>query len=295
MAILGQALTGVLLAAWMPVVMTAIMCLSDSPRYEPTLTAYSIAAALVLYPALIGFVYYAKNWTFVILPPLPFLLLTALIPLGAAVFLFYSPIRMKLKGIRAHGVSVVGGSLYLDGQRIPEADPGSFADIGFGYSKDKNRVYFFREVLPGADPSRFRKLNDSKDDYTFRDDAHVYQGGRAVAGADPGTFRILKDGFARDRARVFHLGEPVEGVDAESFAYLDYGYGKDKNRVYAFFTPSGAQMFRVQELEGADPATFTTLPEAAGGFSSAPNEAREKRPDAQDKNHRYRRGRILQP
>lgn len=183
--------------------------------------------------------------------------------------------------------------MFLDAEKIPNADPGSFVNLEKGYSKDKNHVYFHREIVDGVDPSQFRKINDDLNDFGFRDETRVFVGAKFVEGADPDTFRIEGEVY-RDKKNVYWLGRVQKEIDVSSFKYLGLGYGKDNKRVYQFGSQGGGADGKLTVLVGADAATFEII-SGASGLTSVPTSESLRTPDAKDKNNQFRNGKVLSP
>jgi len=148
------------------------------------------------------------------------------------------------------------------------------------YNKDKNHVFFNCQIIPGADPKTFERIYFpwAKDAYSvFYENNNLH--------VDPNTFVLFRDkrkdnpimiykpseGIARGGDTVFAGGQAVAGVDIKTFEFLDSAYFKDRNHVYWFADP----------INGADPSTFQMI-------------YGQKTYDAQDKNHRYFGGEIVQ-
>ncbi|HVV39371.1 MAG TPA: hypothetical protein VHD31_03590 [Candidatus Paceibacterota bacterium] len=146
------------------------------------------------------------------------------------------------------------------------ADPQTFQVVGMFYTKDATHVW--TTYTGPADPEPPRLVD-----------------------ADPATFQLVQDGFeygihARDKNNLFWGGDNVtpDGFDIASMQIIgnaggdivEHVYIKDKDAVYAAFLGS-----KFQKVSDADPATFILAP----GQSTY---------DAQDKNHKYLRGKIVE-
>jgi len=167
------------------------------------------------------------------------------------------------------------------------------------YSKDLVYVYYNGAVVQGANPYAFKiigrpRVTLTPDDYYAADTEHVFYNGTLVKYADPDTFVFLLDkdrnptDYAKDKDRVYntYLGTVIKKADAGSFVALNYWYGKDKNSVYSM-TQNGAYDSGRFPIKGADPATFVAVTDPAYCRGDCTF-------DAQDKNHRYLRGVIVQ-
>ncbi|MDT5009667.1 MAG: hypothetical protein QOH57_1284 [Mycobacterium sp.] len=181
----------------------------------------------------------------------------------------------------AAGYHVSGGTVYYlnafpgEAFEIGGADAASFQAFDTTYARDKSRVYFDGNVLPGADAPSFELL---KRGGFGKDRNHVYRNGRSVSddpahfelldgelskdssavywsdgrvlSNDPGHFVIISDNdhylFTRD-TRVVHVnGNPIRGADPATFRVLQGAYAEDGRRVFYFTDP----------IEDADRASF---------------------------------------
>lgn len=139
-----------------------------------------------------------------------------------------------------------------------------------GYSTNGQSIYCDGKPLPGADMKTFVPIWSSvaNGNYPYRyakDDAHVYYNCEVVPQADPATF-----------VSIF-MNEP-DG---------DYtNYSKDKN--YVFHDSPGVAPTIVV---GADPTTFQSVALSDQPFESCGTNCMF---DAQDKNHKYYQGKIVQ-
>jgi DKNYY family len=194
---------------------------------------------------------------------------------------------------------------------VTGADPNTFATIpNSGLAKDKYHVYQYGfqvedaySVVSGADPTTF-SYNVQTD--ISKDKTHVWAGGALdglnltpIQNVDPATFRALNIDYSKDAYHIyygdidsgsltpitadlasFNLYYPIYRYDDPELAagyrsVVDYAY--DKNFVY----------YDGQVIPGADVATFTPVPGLCANDSSCTY-------DAQDKNHKYLQGRVVQ-
>ena len=58
---------------------------------------------------------------------------------------------------------------------MTEADTPTFKNLDYFYAKDKNNVYYGSEIIIGADPKSFKKL-----DNVWMDKSNTYERGRKV-------------------------------------------------------------------------------------------------------------------
>ena len=167
------------------------------------------------------------------------------------------------------------------------------------YSKDLVHVYYKGIPVPNANPYTFKiigrpRITLTPDDYYAADKEHVFYNGVLVKYADPDSFVFLLDkdrnptDYAKDKDRVYntYLGTVIKNADAGSFVALNYWYGKDKKTVYSM-TQNGAYDSGRFPIKGADSATFEVVADPAYCRGECVF-------DAQDKNHRYLRGVIVQ-
>lgn len=199
------------------------------------------------------------------------------------------------------------------------------------FAKDANHVYdtWNGMVVAGADPQTFSVLADLQDDPegdrgTFaKDENHVYVASAdaypngIIAEADAATFVYVGQGILKDKNQLYTIGNgnpntslvkdiasfvwvggpwfkddsqgycgnggqepPLAAlpVDVPTFKGLSDYYAKDSQHVY-FYSDLIASPCEV--LAGADPSTFTVV----SGQSTY---------DAQDKDHTYLRGKVVQ-
>ena len=132
--------------------------------------------------------------------------------------------------------------VFYKGNEIPGADPATFEQMQWAYSRDKNGVYLFTCRLEGANPATLRLLEGS----WSKDDQYVYHGHQRVE-ADAASFRFIGDSWAIDNSSAYHaltwisLGcennghlqvEVFKDIDRETFEVVDAFKAKDKSGVY---------------------------------------------------------------
>lgn len=130
---------------------------------------------------------------------------------------------------------------YGCGEILKGADPLTFVDMGDGYIKDKNRIWY----LPWNGSSGMVDGN--------------INGG--VEQSDLATFQVLRDGYAKDKFRIYFTGDSIGDADMTTFTIIEGGYSKDKNNVY----------YLGKKVEGVNPGNCIA---GATGFRGAcnPNE-----------------------
>lgn len=132
------------------------------------------------------------------------------------------------------------------------------------YSKDSQHVYYFDEVVEGADPATFQLFDEAYLDYKryaydathvflenlySHDATHVFLGTNMIPEADPMTFELLENAkycynhlYTQDKNHIYQGADLLKGFDQDSFRVLgsvDWGLytytciTADKNAVYA--------------------------------------------------------------
>ena len=138
---------------------------------------------------------------------------------------------------------------FYQGSRIyhgnEPSDGATFEVLNTWYAKDKYRVYhcdterdgkeywtvkrIVITVVAMADPATFRMMRDG---YTPRDNAHVFQGVKAVPIRDIDSYGLLEHGFSKDKSIAYYKTTEIAVSDPSTFVVLDEHYAKDKSRVY---------------------------------------------------------------
>lgn len=109
------------------------------------------------------------------------------------------------------------GSVYVDGRRLEEADPGSFELLDRqDFARDRSHVFRLDRIV-SDDPAHFTLLDG---DLT-RDGRAVYWSDGRVLSEDPANFAIIWNAgsylFTRDGAAVHVNGGVIAGADPASF------------------------------------------------------------------------------
>jgi hypothetical protein len=143
-----------------------------------------------------------------------------------------------------------GGTVTYQGQQLPDADAASFAELGFGYAKDRYNVYYRGEVLEFVDPSSFRVSARFTRHHTIgtpTSPAHKVQAGPETSGVKPAASKTQRHNsfdllgslgadeagaYAVTDGRVTYEGRQVKGADAATFEVLQAGYAKDARHAY---------------------------------------------------------------
>jgi uncharacterized protein (UPF0333 family) len=145
------------------------------------------------------------------------------------------------------------------------------------YKKDADQVYFNNVPIKGADSKKFVILNGkyANDGRDFN-----YLGGAIVSELDDPTwdvssYEILSSksaSYARDKNHYYFNGVSItNAASSSSFYVMNDNYAKDTRQVY----------YRFGIVNGADPLSFVLASSQAVY-------------DAQDKNHKYLNGQIVQ-
>lgn len=154
-------------------------------------------------------------------------------------------------------------------------DASTFERIGeTNFYRDKNRVYLIynrQEIVADADPATFKIASDYSEAYAT-DKKNVYFGGVKVANCDVKTHEILNRDVHRDAHSVFYHAKKLSG-DAANFRTIDDYYSKDQKTVW----------LRDEIVQNADAATFEINKDGSEDY------------DAQDKNNRFKNGKIVAP
>ena len=110
---------------------------------------------------------------------------------------------------------------------IPLADARTFKSLNLKYGMDHKRVFYFEDLIKGADPNTFTRIENSE--VFYKDKDNVYLKGKVFEGADAATFRIHEnENYMLDINNVYYQGVALD-VDPEKFILLDdYLIGNDK-------------------------------------------------------------------
>jgi len=111
-----------------------------------------------------------------------------------------------------------------------DADPDTFAVVGYGYGKDRNNVYYGSSIVSGADVESFTYVESGY----AKDKNNVYfNSSTAIPNAHAKSFVYLKDGYAKDKLNIYYRGVILANADTDSFTLLDDYYAKDVNYVFS--------------------------------------------------------------
>ncbi len=129
---------------------------------------------------------------------------------------------------------------------VGEAEnPLGYKHLGGGYYSDGEKIHLIlsegesgsHTILTDVNLETFEVLSTKA---YAKDDKHVYYFGNLIEGANPQTFKLVGCAYSKDDVRVYQWEKVLEGADPATFALLDtkfldeFGctYTKDKNYVY---------------------------------------------------------------
>ena len=154
---------------------------------------------------------------------------------------------------------IMNGKVYYNNTILHEADPRTLLDMGYGYAKDNENVWYEGKLLPLVDPHRFGLKNDAPvvvpppphpapapqgpTNQVLGGLLNVLFGNgsnQIVAaapdynpgpGCDHGNM-YQERGYEVVGNKVYYNGVLVSNASAHSFKDLGWGYAKDSSRVY---------------------------------------------------------------
>ena len=157
-----------------------------------------------------------------------------------------------------------GNRVYYNGRVVNAADAKTFIDLGYGYGRDAEQVFYCGELLPYVDPNTFRlttgnnplppadrpgpgghRLYNPSGGY-YNDKFNAYYDGKKIPGSSGTSFRELGMGYAKDAFNVYYLGRKISDASQSSFIVLEYGYSKDAFNVY----------YLGRKVQDASPSSF---------------------------------------
>ena len=176
---------------------------------------------------------------------------------------------------------VRSNKVYYGRAELRGADYRTFENLGYGYAKDKNNVWWQGAVLPYVDAKSFRLtvstgkpgptpgygpgvpgagpgMGPGAPGYGNAPGAHghryevvgstVYYNGVKVKGARASSFKDLGWGYAVDTFDVYYCGKEID-ASTSSFKVLEDGYAKNAFDVFYFG----------KEVKGARASSFKVL------------------------------------
>jgi hypothetical protein len=149
------------------------------------------------------------------------------------------------------GYQILNGKVYYNNVILHEADPHTLQDLGYGYAKDHEHVWYEGKELPLVDPRAFRLKHSAPvppphggsesqgfgvDDLLsiILGNGSNQNGGHHPGhgqGPDHGNMHQER-GYEIVGTKVYYNGVLVSNASAHSFKDLGWGYAKDSARVY---------------------------------------------------------------
>lgn len=283
-----------MLMPWFGIVMMSPMMVVAG-GFRDNVSAILMAMLLIGYPVLIfavikilKFRYFGFNVNYFLIG---FSLVVGLIFI---VYGFPQMLYNVSRGIPGIGYFIQESNVYLDGDKIKEADGVSFKIFkeDVRYAKDNDHVFYHGQILKGAIAKTFTpvvidksknpifwkdensvfqmgKKIESENPVTFqlingcyaRDDKHVYFCDLLIENANPNKFKLINENIANDGVNIFIINKQSKTpLDIESFEVIKSdnsdNYCRDKNNVYAVYFSQKDPLLKV---EGADPSSFKPL------------------------------------
>ena len=152
---------------------------------------------------------------------------------------------------------IIDGKVYYNNIILHEADPRTIQDMGYGYAKDDEYVWFEGKILPLVDPHSFRLKHTAppdgpvppqhgSQDFGWDDFLSILFGSGQGGGQNPGydqghghnpgghghDHMHQERGYEIVGTKVYYNGVLVANASAHSFKDLGWGYAKDNSRVY---------------------------------------------------------------
>jgi hypothetical protein len=130
--------------------------------------------------------------------------------------------------------------VYRQEKLLDFVDVKTFEEVGWGYIKDKNWVYFWDipfqrwDILEWVDIKTFEVFSDS---WYAKDKNHVYQWKELLDFVDVKTFEEVGWNYIKDKNWVYfwssslRIWETLEWVDIKNFDYEEYEENKSKIRI----------------------------------------------------------------
>ena len=121
---------------------------------------------------------------------------------------------------------------------LPDADPETLEVLGFNLARDKNHVWWYGSILPGADAKSIELVSDG---FVWKDSAHVWYQQQKMVDADAKTFKHLGSSYFIDDQRVYWGPDAIDDADRNSFRVLNDSFvAVDQNMVYRSGRPAPA-------------------------------------------------------
>lgn len=181
------------------------------------------------------------------------------------IILFSSPERLSVISHDAYYFTDGKNVLTKDGSPVKNADPLSFYSLGYGYSMDKDNIYYKTDKVVEADKKTFFVLNwgyakDKNNAYfkgnkiceltcNFRalkpakgyatNNIVVFYNGKALQGSDPMAFQTVGDSSYNDAKYIiidnlfsYFDGEILDDIDKDTLQSISKNFFKDLSNVY---------------------------------------------------------------
>ena len=190
--------------------------------------------------------------------------------------------RPSVQKVSSSDYAVRGTKVYYRRVELRNADYRTFVDLGHGYAKDRDNVWWNGAVLPYVDATSFRLTTQSGRPGQGPGSApgmgpgygpgttpgapghgmsaqppmakyevignSVFFNGVKVKGARASSFKDLGWGYAMDTFDVYYLGEEID-ASTMNFKVLTDGYAKNSFDVF----------YCGKEVKGASPSSFKVL------------------------------------
>ena len=183
--------------------------------------------------------------------------------------------RPAVQKVSSSDYTVRGTKVYYGRVELRDADYRTFVDLGHGYAKDNDNVWWNGDVLPYVDAISFRLTTQSGRPGQGPGSApgmgpgyapghgvsahppmakyevignSVFFNGVKVKGARASSFKDLGWGYAMDTFDVYYLGEEID-ASTMNFKVLTDGYAKNSFDVF----------YCGKEVKGASTSSFKVL------------------------------------
>ena len=141
-------------------------------------------------------------------------------------------------------------TVYRGDSDIKFSDPKSFEPLELGFSKDKNNVYKYKNIVKDIDSNTFVIFFNQKNNFLygyifFRDKNGIYASSNVYdnlgtycqlhkSNVDLKSFNILKDGYVEYNGKIYYGCNKIEEADKDTFTALELGFSKDKKNIYYY-------------------------------------------------------------
>jgi hypothetical protein len=122
--------------------------------------------------------------------------------------------------------------VYFFNREIEEADPATFECVTSGiYFKDKNHVYYETAILKDADPSTFKNIG-IESPYAY-DQNYYYKNDTIIGNVSSTDIRVIEKLYLLNGNRLLWGDKDILINDPKSLQYVSRGYLKDSINVYS--------------------------------------------------------------